>query len=115
MIDPAAITDIFSLYKKHGWTVRRILITPELEKALAATQNNLLQAVEKRSSDINAAWFSRASDADRETWELRLLGSTPFALLDVIDKSASETEREEALTRIEERMREFNSRRATGH
>ena len=115
MIDLAAIADIFSLYKKHGWTLRRILVTPELEKALAATQNDLLQAVEKRRSDIDGAWFSRASDADRETWELRLLGPTPFALLDVIGKSASETEREEALTHIEEKMREFNSRRAPGH
>lgn len=106
MIDQAAIADIISLYKKHGWTLRRVLASAELKEVLASLQS-LPQSVEQHPSDINAAWFSRSSDAERETWELRLLGPTPFALLDVQSKTASETEREEALTRIEKKMREF--------
>lgn len=114
MIGPDAIADIISLYKKHGWTLRRLLASPELEKVLRSFED-LLEGVETRSSDLDAAWFSRSSDPDHETWELRLLEPTPFALLDVLDMMAPETEREEALTHIEQKMREFKSRRARGH
>ncbi|HTK38607.1 MAG TPA: hypothetical protein VL325_08955 [Pyrinomonadaceae bacterium] len=102
MIDPAAIADIISLYKKHGWTLRRLLMSPEGEKALRSV-SDLPKGVETRSSDLDGAWFSRSSNPERETWELRLLEPTPFALLDVLDMTATETEREEALKRVEER------------
>jgi hypothetical protein len=114
MIDPAAIADIVSLYKRHGWALRRFLATPELIKVLTE-QNDLWQGVEQRSSDMDGAWFSRSSDPENETWELRLLASTPFALLEVLSKTATETEREEALTRVEEKMHEFRSKQIRGH
>jgi len=115
MIDPTAVADIISLYKKHGWTIRRLLVSPELEKALRSIRADLPAGVETRSSDMNCAWFSRSSNAERETWELRLLEATPFALLEVLSMAATEAEREEALTGVEEKMREFKSRRSRGH
>jgi len=114
MIDQAAIADIVSLYKKHGWALRRFLATPELIKVLKE-QSDLWQGIEHRSSDINGAWFSRSSNPENETWELRLLTPTPFALLEVLSKSATETEREEALTRVEEKMREFRATQPRSH
>jgi hypothetical protein len=115
MISIDTIAEIFSLYKKHGWKLRRVLLSPALEKILGSPQNKLLDGVERRSSDIDAAWFSRSSPGGRETWELRLLGPTPFALLAVLDEKLSEIEREEALRRIEAKMRDFKSRAAKGH
>jgi hypothetical protein len=110
MISTDTITEIFSLYKKHGWKPRRLLVSPTLKKHLGL-QSRLFDGVEQRNSDIDGAWFSRSSDDERETWELRLLGSTPFALLDVLDKNMDETEREKALSRIEAKVREFGSRK----
>jgi hypothetical protein len=115
MTDAAAIKETLSLYKKHGWILRRILITPELQGKLASEHREVFNGVEERLSDINAAWFSRLGGDGRETWELRLLGSTPFALLDVLDQDLDQTEREKALKRIEAKMREFKSRKPTNH
>jgi len=114
MIGPDAIADIISLYKRHGWTLRRLLVSPELERSLCSF-TDLPEGVATRSSDLDCAWFSRSSNPDRETWELRLLEPTPFALLDVLDMITTETEREEALTRVEEKMREFKAKRSRGH
>jgi hypothetical protein len=90
-------------------------MTAELQKNLVSAQDEPLNDVEKRVADIDAIWFSRSAGNGRETWELRLLDPTPFALLDVLDQNLDETERDKALTRIEAQMREFKSRKPSGH
>lgn len=115
MIKESELTEILSLYKRHGWTLRRVLMSPEFEKSLGSKRNVLFRDADMRSSNMDGAWFSRLSNPENETWELRLLTSTPFALLDVLSKTATETEREEALTRVEEKMSKFVAKQIRGH
>ncbi len=113
MIDPDTITEILKIYKKHGWTLRRVLLSEELQNNLGETKELLFPAADISSSDIDAAWFSRASDGSRETWELRHLNETPFALLEVMDNTAAESEHLAVWSETENRLREIVSDKAS--
>ena len=106
------IVSIISLYKKHGWKLSRVLISQALSERLSGS--DVFGSVEIRESDIDAAWFTRSSSPGQETWELRNLTGTPFALLQVFDAQADEGEREPLLTETEGRMRESQNRLAKG-
>ena len=107
MIAAETISEILNIYKKHGWTLRRVLLSDGLKKSLEDSAKSLFGIAELTASDIDAAWFSRASNATRETWEIRHLSQTPFALLEVIDKAAPESERNAVLSATEGRLREI--------
>ena len=107
MIKAGQIAEILSLYKKHGWILRRVLLSDALKKSLAASLENLFGAAEIRPSDIDAAWFSRKSKAEQEAWELRRLSESPFALFETFDTEDDEEIREEALAEVEERLKDF--------
>lgn len=106
MIDIEAISEIVSLYKKHGWTLRRVLLCDDSKRQIAAAHAKLFGEIEARTSEIDALWFSRSSKPDSETWELRHLGRTPFALLEVIDTDLGDDEREEILHKTELKIEE---------
>src|SRR5438270_9523568 len=106
MIDAAAISEILKMYHKHGWKLRRVLLSHALKARLNVSAEPLFGDSQSTDSDIDAAWFSRASDATLEAWEIRHLGEMPFALLEVIDIAASETEREAILSDTENHLRE---------
>jgi hypothetical protein len=96
---------IVEQYEKHGWTLQRILLT---KAELAATSDELKTRFPNAvlvESDIDAIWFSRPN-RDAETWELRRLSGTPFALLEVFEGIVADGEREDALRNIEQRMAE---------
>jgi hypothetical protein len=69
MIKAEQIAEILSLYKKHGWNLRRVLLSDALKKSLGETTEKLFGAAEIRSAEIDAAWFSRSSKPDQETWD----------------------------------------------
>ncbi|HEX8368601.1 MAG TPA: hypothetical protein VF604_08670 [Pyrinomonadaceae bacterium] len=106
MISVAQILEIISQYKKHGWTLRRVLLSDELR---VRAYNELVAlstdgAVEFVSADVEAAWFSRPSPTG-EAWELRRLSTTPFALFEVFDADDEEEAREEARKEMETRLK----------
>ena len=110
MINAGQIGEILSLYKKHGWNLRRVLLSETLKKRLANASEELFGAAEIVSSDIDAAWFSRASRKTHEAWELRHLSETPFALFEAFDGEVEETEREEIRRQMEDRLGKLLSR-----
>lgn len=106
MISVEQILEIISQYKKHGWTLRRVLLSDELR---VRAYNELVAlstggAVEFVSSEVEAVWFSRPAQAG-EAWELRHLSSTPFALFEVFDADDEEEERDEARKEMETRLK----------
>lgn len=104
MIGSTAITEIFSTYKKHGWILRRVLLSPALKTTVAGATFRMIEGVKIVESDIDAAWFSRPPASGGIAWELRYLGDTAFALLANIDEAHPEFE--ESLEQIETRLRE---------
>lgn len=102
MIDTAAIGDIIAQYEKHGWKVRRALLSGDSRDA-ALTFDPSIEVI---GSDMDALWFSRKSKPGSESWELRRLTGSPFALIAVVAADASDEELEAALRGVEDEMRE---------
>lgn len=107
MISEPSIRAILSLYEKHGWILRRVLLSAELKTALAENIDKLFEPVEIFSSDLDALWFSRSSRPESEAWEIRHLSETPFALIEVIDSDLTDSERNNALKSAEIKMSEI--------
>ncbi len=105
MIKAEQIAEILSLYKKHGWILRRVLLSDALRVNLTDALQDLFGGVPLVSSDLNAVWFSRTSNAEQETWELRRLSTNPFALVETFDQDDEEEIREERLHEIENEMK----------
>lgn len=101
MIDNEAIAEILSLYKKHGWTLRRVLLSQDPKNT---NYVDLFGEIEPERAAIDALWFSRSSKPGSETWELRHLGQTPFALLEVIETDLDESARDQILAATEEKI-----------
>ena len=102
MTDFATVGEIIKLYEKHGWTLRRALLSDDSRLALSSSFGD----IEIVSSDLEALWFSRHSRPDTESWELRRLTGSPFALVAVIPSNASEDELESTLSQVVDDMRE---------
>lgn len=105
MITAQEISEILAQYKKHGWKLSRVLLSAKTGQNLADSLESLFGSVEIIPADLDAAWFSRASGEDRETWELRRLGGTPFALVEVFETDDDEEIREEIRQEIQTRLR----------
>ena len=107
MISERQIRETIAQYEKHGWNLRRVLLSEPIEELAAAA---LFGQTEIVSSRINALWFSRASNEGRETWELRCMTETPFALVEVFEPENEEAVRDEAREEMETRMSEQASK-----
>ena len=97
------ITEIVSLYSKHGWKLRRVLLSADAGGTSIQTD---LGDAEFRESSFDALWFSRRSHPGSESWEIRRLFGTPFALVEVFEDGTPEEEVEERLAETEARMAE---------
>jgi hypothetical protein len=106
LTDAASIREALKLYEKHGWTLRRVLLSKDSRAQLADELGELFGAAAIEDFARDGAWFSRASGKDKEAWELRLFGDAPFALMEVFGPEQREEEREEARRAVEERMLE---------
>ena len=107
MIGEQQIREILAQYKKHGWNLRRVLLSAPIEENAART---LFGQTEIVPSKLNALWFSRASFAEREAWELRWLSDAPFALVEVFEADDEEDVREDARQEMETRLLELASK-----
>ncbi len=115
MIDAPAIKEILALYKKHGWTLRRVLLSATLQKKLSAVGQEIFGDVEVTTSPFDAAWFSRSSRPQSEAWELRLLSNEPFALVAVLDDGLDAVEVREIMQNTELRMMQTAQSGARSH
>lgn len=109
MISVQQILEIIAQYKKHGWTLRRVLLSDELRvraynELVTLSQTSAAPVEFVSSADVEAAWFSRPSNAG-EAWELRHLSTTPFALFEVFDAEDEEEAREEERKEMETRLK----------
>src|ERR1041384_1941641 len=95
---------IIAMYERHGWTLKRALLTSETR---AVIDDNILNNAAIVNSDFDALWFARTSHADREAWELRLLAEQQYALFEAFEADESEEDREEARLEMENRMRDY--------
>ena len=95
---------IIELYERHGWTLKRALLTRETR---AAIDNSIFKSAAIVDSDFDALWFARPSQADREAWELRLMAEQQYALFEAFEADKSEEDRDEARLEMENRMRDF--------
>ena len=100
MIDAAKIAEIIDTYQKHGWMIRRILLTKEPREKLS--KDVLPQTVAVVESEIDAAWFSRPPIPGGVAWELRYLGELPYALVEKIDEQNAGFEN--SLQEVEQRL-----------
>ncbi|HMS41177.1 MAG TPA: hypothetical protein PKE69_13180 [Pyrinomonadaceae bacterium] len=100
MISGKEIGDILALYAKHGWILRRVLLSDKLRENLT---ENLFGNMEIVSSKLDALWFSRVSNKN-EAWEIRHLSNTPFALVEVFPEGTSDKEREKVLSETQTRL-----------
>lgn len=101
MIGEREVREILAQYEKHGWSLRRVLLSAEIKSNLPPT---LFGQIEVVSSDVDALWFSRASFEGREAWELRHLSNTPFALVEVFEADDDEDVREDARFEMQTRL-----------
>ncbi|CAN5629799.1 MAG: hypothetical protein ACR2M8_01090 [Pyrinomonadaceae bacterium] len=115
MIDEPAIREILALYKNHGWKLRRVLLSSALEKSFSAASSEIFDDVEITQSTLDAAWFSRSARLKSETWELRLLDKSPFALIAVIDDNIDDHEIREILQNTELKMMQTTKKGMSSH
>ena len=94
--------EILGLYQKHGWQLRRVLLTADSHDQFKPN-SAFADAIE---SPIDAMWFSRPSH-DGEAWELRLLSEQQFALFEKFEKDETEEQRDEVRNEMEARMRDY--------
>lgn len=102
MIGAGELDEIIATYRKHGWVLRRLLLTPALRQELADDLDRY--DVPFRLSGIDAAWFSRPPAPGHVAWEVRYLGDIAFALLEHFDES--DPQFETRLADVESRLKE---------
>jgi hypothetical protein len=102
------IKEISVNYQKHGWTLRRAILRPEVrDDFYAALAPSTRETVRIDEGLVDGLWFSRPSHEEREAWELRLVAETPFALFETFEKDETEEQRDEMRREMEARLREY--------
>jgi hypothetical protein len=98
--------EIVATYRKHGWELKSALLRPETQAELSAAENVFMEKLPVTESAVNALWFSRPSNNNREAWELRLLAENQYALFETFEPDETAEERQEARLEMEARLRE---------
>ena len=104
MIDAHRIGEIIATYNKHGWTLRRVLLTQRLNERIERDKTAVFGDTAVLESSIDAAWFSRPPKVGATAWEIRYLGDIPYALVEHADEA--DPEFENVLRRVESNLRE---------
>lgn len=102
MIGREQIEQIIAQYSKHGWKLRRVLLSGRL-MPLSGTAEMFGDA-EILSSELDAAWFTRSSRPGITAWELRRLSTAPYALVVNITEGTPADEFEQLLKGVETKM-----------
>ena len=100
------IEEFVGVYRKHGWQLRRVLLTAPTRLQLRSP-SELFKTAQVAESTVDALWFSRASHEEREAWELRLVSENPYALFETFEKDETEEQRDEMRSEMEARLREY--------
>jgi hypothetical protein len=88
-------------YIGHGWSPRKALGPSDFQGSVLA----LIPHIEIGHAETECIWFSRRSYDDSESWELRRLSGSPFALVVVIPDLADDETRDSLLKDAELRMK----------
>lgn len=104
MMELGNIREIVSTYERHGWMLRRFLLTSESKKSLLGPLTTEFGGIPVIDSALDAAWFSRPPADGGVAWELRYLGATPYALVESVDENRPDFE--EALNIVELQLKE---------
>ena len=99
--------ELVATYRKHGWELRNALLRPATLAVLEKEGAHLLDKVTIKETGFDALWFSRPSHNNREAWELRLLGQTPYALFETFEADEIEDQRDDVKLEMEARMRDY--------
>jgi hypothetical protein len=104
--------EALATYKRHGWRLARVLARPETMAVLGASASveaggASYEGVAVSESDVDAMWFTRASQGGREAWELRLVAEPPYALFELFEPDESEEDREDVRREMEARLRDY--------
>jgi len=111
MIDRDGIDAILKQYEKHGWKLRRVLLSRELRERDPQIVDAEFEGAELRDAQIDAAWFSRSSRPGLTAWELRYLSTTgAYALLETFRDGTALDELEAVLGQTEAKLVEAVSR-----
>lgn len=102
--------EIIANYRRHQWTLRRVLLRPATRAELGEAAQAVLEDAPIEEAEIDALWFARPSHGGREAWELRLVAETPYALFETFEPDETEEERAELRREMEARLREYSSK-----
>ncbi|MEO6391338.1 MAG: hypothetical protein ABIP75_05755 [Pyrinomonadaceae bacterium] len=101
------LRDICALYFKHSWRLRRVLARPELKAELLVAASVIPAEAEITDAEVDALWFSRPAQGDREAWELRLISDLAYALFETFEADETDEERQDVKLEMEARMRDY--------
>lgn len=101
--------EILATYRRHGWTLKRVLMRAETLAQLHAEAGGdvRFENVAFTEAAFDAIWLSRPSHERREAWELRLIAETPYALFELFEADEEEEDREDVRREMEARLREY--------
>jgi hypothetical protein len=105
MTDATEISEVIKQYAKHGWVLRRVLLSDASLKDAAIDSPALFGDAPVTAEEFDGLWFSRVSEAGSEAWELRRLGGSPYALVAVIGDADGDDEREATLAALVRKIR----------
>lgn len=111
MTDPDSIAATIGQYERHGWVLRKASLSQDRLSQLRSSH----PSADLSEGSHEFLWFSRRSLPDREAWEIRRLSGSPFALVAVIEDSASDEERNAILRETERRMFDGSHPEPTSH
>ena len=105
--------DALALYRRHGWTLARVLMTRATLAELAGAAEAdapvppVFEGAAVREADVDAMWLRRPSAGGREAWELRLISDPPYALFELFEAEEAEEDREDVRREMEARLVEY--------
>ena len=101
------LREILATYRKHGWLFKVALLNAKTLAELSPGVREIVDTVELKESPVDALWFARASQHNREAWELRLLSETQYALFESFEPDETEEQRLEMRREMEAKLRDY--------
>ncbi len=111
MIDINSFSEIIALYQKHGWVLRRVLLSDDPSPGLSEIISSRYNDIPVIRASIDAAWFSRPPADGGIAWEIRHLGNLPYALVENLDETSPDFIA--SLAKVEARLIDAIARRQT--
>ncbi len=99
-LNESDVNKIFETYKNHGWTPYLLLLTDDHPIF------KVFSGIQSRQFETNAVWFKRDSKHDKTAYELRLLISTPVALLETFPNDGDSAQLTLLLNKTERKILE---------